>query len=654
MRMRKRSTRKTKSNPAQTIVTRFAFVVAFFVLWIGGIGVRLVHLQVSQHDELLGRALGQRRDTVKEKQLRGTIFDRSDRALAMSIRVKTLYADPAEIEDIGAASREVAKALQVKASEISEKLNAARKAGRRYVVLASKLEDDAVQRVNESLDDKSLRKSDAPRFAGLHWTDEQKRSYPNNTLAAHVLGFSNSEDVGGAGIEQSQEENLRGAVIKTVQDHDRLGRVYGETETEQRQQPKDVQLTLSYSIQYKAEQALEKGVKRAQAKSGAAIVLDPRTGEILAMANYPTFDPNKFREFKPEQFVNHAVHDSYSPGSVFKLITYSAAVNEGTIDPNGSVNCGNGVLKIPGREILDHHCRTQLSYVDAMAVSSNIAAMKTATTLGRDKFHFYMQRFGFGQSTAIELPAETNGILRAPNSWSGDSLASMSIGYEIGVSVLQMATAFATIANDGTKVQPHLIKEIRQADGSVISSPEFRKTQVVTADTARALKKMLRQVVLTGTGKRAQLNGYTSAGKTGTAWKYDAKLKKINSNKYISSFIGFAPLESNGVVIAVVLDEPQVGARDGGQVAAPIFQEIAEQILPELNIVPDANIRPGVYTAEEIPSELDPGNSSPKSSTVAARTVAEKKEEGETDDKAAQISKASRSDSKDITRKRKT
>lgn len=590
----------------RTVFTRFMLIVAFFILWIGGIGARLVHLQITQHEDLLGKAMKQRRDKVEEKQLRGTIYDRSDRALAMSVKVKTLYADPAEIDDVEATAKSLAKVLKLKASEVSANLKAAKEKNNRYVVFARKLDEDAVEKVNQGLEDENVKKSDLPKFTGLHWQEEQRRSYPQGTLAAQVIGFSNAADVGSAGIEQSQEKNLRGAVIEGWEDRDRLGRVYDESsELEDREPPKDVYLTLSYSIQYKVEQALEQGVKAANAKSGMAIVMIPQTGEILALANYPTFDPNKYNEFAPELFTNKAIHDIYSPGSVFKTITYSAAINEGVINPNGEVDCGNGILKIPGREIVDKHCQQKISYINAMAVSSNIAAMKTGMSVGRERFHFYAQKFGFGNATGIELPAETGGILRSPDKWSGDSLASMSIGYEIGVSALQMTTAFATIANDGIRVQPHIIKEIRRADGSVFSTTEPSKTQVVTVDTARSLRKMMRQVVLTGTGRRAQLNGYTSAGKTGTAWKYDAKLKKINSNKYVSSFIGFAPADKPEVVIAVVMDEPQTGARDGGQVSAPVFREIAEAILPELNVVPDGTIRQDSFTAEEIPSEID-------------------------------------------------
>ncbi len=605
--MSKRAKKKTTKNPMQTAFTRFMLIVAFFVLWIGGIGVRLVHLQINQHELLLGKALDQRRDTVKEKQLRGTIYDRSDRALAMSVKAKSLYADPTEIDDVEATAKELAKALKLKTNDVLKSLKDAKDGGKRFVWLARKLDEVTVQKLNETLENKELKKTDLPKLAGLHWKEEQRRSYPYNTLAAQVIGFSNADDIGNAGIEQSQEEILRGMVIKGWQDRDRLGRVYDESsEEDEREPPKDIVLTISHSIQYKVEQALEQGVKNAGAKSGIAIVMIPQTGEILAMANYPTFDPNKFNEATPESFTNRAIHDIYSPGSVFKLVTYGAAINEGVINPNGEVDCTQGFIEVAGHRFNDPHATKIMSYDEALAVSSNVAAIKTGLLTGKENFYKYAQKFGFGQATKIELPAESGGIFRSPKTWNGDSLASMSIGYEISVSALQMAAAYATIANDGIRIQPHLIKEIRSADGKVFSPTEAQKTQVVTADTARSLKKMLRQVVLTGTGKRAQLNGYTSAGKTGTAWKYDAKLKKINENKYVSSFIGMAPMDNPAVVIAVVLDEPSVGARDGGQVSAPIFRDIAEQILPELTVAPDGNIRQENLTATEIPSEIEP------------------------------------------------
>jgi cell division protein FtsI (penicillin-binding protein 3) len=350
-----------------------------------------------------------------------------------------------------------------------------------------------------------------------------------------------------------------------------------------------------------------------------AIVLNPKTGEILAMANYPTFDLNKYSDYPAESFTNRAVQNMYSPGSIFKLVTFGAALEEKLIKADGEIDCGNGIIKLPGREIVDKHCHDRISYAEALAVSSNYATIKTATSLGKDRFYNYSRQFGFGAPTGIELPAEARGQMRAPETWNGDSLASMSIGYELNVTALQAASAYAAIANDGVRVKPHIIKEIRQ-DEKVISRIEAEKTQIVSADVAKNLRRMLSRVVTDGTAKRAQLNGYTSAGKTGTAWKYDAKLKKYDESKYVSSFIGFAPADTPSVVIAVVLDEPQGGARDGGQVSAPIFKEIAEQILPELSVAPDANIRQQDLREEDIPTEIETISASKNDSKTDKKT----------------------------------
>ena len=604
--MAKRKPRK-KTNPAQIIFTRFLLIVAFFTVWIAVIGVRLVHLQINQSDWLREKALDQRRDERKSKMLRGSILDRDGRALALSVKVKSLYADPSEIEDVASTAKTLSPILKVKQQDLQKTLQDAKDANKRFVWLSRKMDADAVQKVNDKLKDAEPKKSDEPRFKGLHWKEEQKRSYPQGTLAAQVVGFSNLDDVGQAGIELSQEQNLKGAVIKILRDRDRLGRVYDESvadEDAEREPPKDIVLTISQSIQYKTEEALKKGVEAANAKSGVAIVLDPKTGEILAMANYPTFDPNKFAEASPENIANRAIQNIYSPGSVYKLVTYGSALQDKIITPDQQLDCGSGVLKVAGREFNDPHCHKGMTYADAMAVSSNIGAIKTGMRVGKEDFYNYSRQFGFGDATGIELPAEAKGQLRAPQNWNGDSLASMSIGYEIGVTALQTTLAFATIANDGVRVKPNIIKEIRQSGDKTISTPDTEKIPVVSAETARDLRQMLRQVVLKGTGKRAQLDGYSCAGKTGTAWKYDAALKRINENKYVSSFIGMAPAENPSVVIAVVLDEPKGGARDGGQVSAPIFHDIAEQILPELGIVPNANIRQEI--AQDIPSEVEP------------------------------------------------
>ncbi|MCA1625874.1 MAG: hypothetical protein LC778_19170 [Acidobacteria bacterium] len=601
MEKRLNKSQKTKNNSVQTVFTRFMLIVAFFILWIGAIGVRLVHLQVNQYGWLRDKALSQRRDELKSKMLRGTIYDRTERALAMSVKVKSLYADPAEIEDVEGTAKRVADALGIKPDGILKDLREAKEGGKRFVWLARKLDEDTAQSLNKTLQEDELKKFDLPKFKGLHWREEQKRSYPYNNLAAQVVGFSDLDDVGQAGIEASQEKTLRGAVIKTWQDRDRLGRVYDESNTT-REPPKDVVLTIDHSIQYKVEEALASGVKAAHAKSGMAIVLDPKTGEVLAMANYPTFDPNKFSESPKENFKNKAVESSFAPGSIFKLVTYGTALEEKLIKPDEWFSCGNGVIEVGKHVFTDNHCGRAISFTKALAISSNLGAIKVGLKIGEDRFSNYIRQFGFGESSGIDLPGETRGLVRPTEKWKGDSLASMSIGYEIGVTALQIASAFAAIANDGLRVQPHIIKEIRQADGTVIPAKEPEKTQVVGAEAAIKLRQMLREVVLSGTGKEAALERYTSAGKTGTAWKYDPKIKRVSGSKYVSSFVGFAPVDNPSVVIAVVMDEPQGALRNGGQVSAPVFREIAEQILPELNVAPDIEI-PQEEVAQEVPNE---------------------------------------------------
>jgi cell division protein FtsI (penicillin-binding protein 3) len=567
------------------------FVVAFFALWIAGISARLVHLQITQHAWLKERAVDLRQDIKQAKTLRGTIFDRNERTLAMSLPVKTLYADPTEIDDVDAAAREIAKAVKIDAPTLAMQLRQAKETKKRFVPIARKVEPETVQKYNKLLDVADVKKADAPNFRGLHWRDDQKRSYPYKTLAAQVLGFANAEDDGKAGVELSQDDVLHGAVIKKLQERDRLGRVYDETVFE-RDSPSDIVLTIDTTMQFLTEQALERGVTASNAKSGMAIVMRPKTGEILALANYPTFDPNTITEQAAEHIGNKAIQGVYSPGSVFKLVTYGAALEKKMISPEGMVSSGNGTITVAGHTFTDSHAVGTVSYSEAMAHSSNVCAIKTGMSVGRDDFYGLIKRMGFGAKTGVDLPAEVSGIVRSPEKWNGDSLASMSIGYEIGVTALQMLTAFATIANDGVRVQPHVIKEIRHSDEQPKTVTQPARVQVVSADTALSLRTMLRQVVLTGTGKRAALNGYTAAGKTGTAWKFNSVTKSVDSSKYISSFIGMAPAEDPEIAVAVVMDEPKGGARDGGMVSAPIFREIAQGILHQLNVPTTEPVKP--------------------------------------------------------------
>lgn len=584
----------------QVAYVRFMLVVGVFALWIGGIGVRLVHLQVTQHDWLKERAVAMRQDVKQTKMLRGTVFDRNGRALAMSLRVKTLYADPVEMADTEDAAKNIARVLKVDAGPIAAQLREAKAEKKRFVPIARKLEEETVAQLNKALDLGDTRKPDLPNYAGLHWKDEQKRSYPQQTLAAHVIGLSNDNDEGVAGIEQSQDDILHGAVIKKLQQRDRLGRVY-EEEVAERSAPSDVYLTIDSALQYMAEQALENGVKAADAKSGMVVVMSAKTGEVLALANYPTFDPNLITEKSKGNITNSAVQSIYMPGSTFKLVTYGSALEKKLFVPTDMISSGNGTIEIADHVFKDSHAVGTVSYSQALAHSSNVCAIKTALGVGREDFAAMIQKMGFGEKTGIELPAETGGLVRPLAKWNGDSLASLSIGYEIGVSALQMTSAFATIANNGVKIRPRIIKEFRKAGEAPLKPTQSEQIQVITPETARNLRTMLKQVVLTGTGRRAQLNGYTAAGKTGTAWKFNPKSKSVDSSKYISSFIGMAPADNPEIVVGVVMDEPKSGARDGGMVSAPVFREIAQRFLHELHVPTDAPIRQETVAEKDIP-----------------------------------------------------
>lgn len=580
MRTRKR---KTKTDSRQTAFLRYMLIVAVLIVWIGGISARLVYLQVNQHEWLKDKAESQRTDIKQSKMLRGSIFDRNGRALALSVTVKTLFADATKIEDIEKASADLAKVLKLNKNKLQEQLLEAKDLEKRYLPIVKGLDAAEAQQVNAALETEGVRKSDLPNYPGLHWREEQKRSYPHQSLAAHVIGFSNNDGVGQAGIEQSQNDALYGAVIKKRQERDRLGRVYDETISE-KEPPNDVVLTISSSMQFHTEAALEKAVKASASKAGMAVVIDHKTGEILALANYPTFDPNKLDSITTENLSNRCVQGVYAPGSVFKLITYGTAIEKQLLTPDAMIDSGNGTIEVAGHKFTDSHAIGSVSATKAFAHSSNVCAIKTSMRVGREGFYESLQKFGFGEPTGVELPAETGGIVRPINRWNGDSLASMSIGYEIGVSALQMATTFATIANNGVRVKPRIIKQIKQSDQKVVFESQPETERVVSSETAQGMHQLMSAVVTDGTGKRAQLAGYTSAGKTGTAWKFDEKTKRVSSAKYMSSFIGFAPVNDPAVTIAVIMDEPKIGGRNGGQVAAPVFKEIAEAVLSEMRI----------------------------------------------------------------------
>jgi cell division protein FtsI (penicillin-binding protein 3) len=452
----------------------------------------------------------------------------------------------------------------------------------------------------------------------VDFRSEPKRFYPNGSIAAHVLGFVGVDGAGLGGVEQFYNEKITGEPGKLFLERDSEGNPYESFE-----QPgtpgQTIVLTLDHSIQYRAEQALLSAVTKSRAKSGTAIVLDPRSGEILALANAPTFDPNKPGEAKAEARSNWALQNIYEPGSTFKIVSFSAAIEKGLAKPDDRIDCQMGAITVAGRLVHDHHAFGSLTITEALAKSSNVAAIKLGMRVGDATMYEYMKRFGFGSRTGIELPGETAGLLRPVSRWQPSSIGSIAIGQEVGVTPLQMAAAFGALANDGVRIAPHLVREVRTASGATVYRANPEQRRVVNVETARALRQMLESVTLNGTAKLAQLNGYSAAGKTGTAQKIDPKTKTYSRTKHVASFVGFAPVNDPALVIIVVIDEPG-GAYHGGDVAAPVFRDIAEQILPDLGVVPDTYFKlPDGLVAEVATPEVAPRSREAEVQTELAR-----------------------------------
>ncbi|MBC7796690.1 MAG: penicillin-binding protein 2 [Pyrinomonadaceae bacterium] len=617
MRQTLQRTKMSKPTKSRMIGNRFGVVIFVLAIWFCGIAARLVYLQTVQADWLRAKANSQQQRERKNKPLRGSILDRNGRELAIALEANSLWVDPTEINNIEATSYQLAKLINEKPKELLTRITDARNAKKRYLVLAQELKSETVDRIKTA------------NIEGLRWVKEQNRSYPHGSLAAQTIGFTNREDIGQAGIEQSQDKNLRGEIIETIEEKDGAGKTY-EIKANVVQAPRNVRLTIDQTIQFQVEQALENGLINAKAKSGTAIVIQPQTGEILAMATAPGFNLNKVNETAPDLLNNRIVQNIYEPGSTFKLVTYSAALEEGLAHPGDAIDKSS--VQIGTRKIEDPNPRNFANLADALAVSSNLAATKLGQKVGKDKLYEYIKRFGYGEATGIELPAETRGRVFSPEKWTSGSLASIPIGYEIGANTLQTAAAYSAIANNGVRIAPHLVKDVQESDGTIFAKTNAESRRVVSEKTAKQMRQILQAVVERGTGKLARLNGYTAGGKTGTANKYDPAKKSYGEHKVVASFVGFAPVENPAVVIAVMIDEPNAKANHGGDVAAPVFREIAEQILPAMHVAPDAAIRQNEEITESVDDEK-PSNVPQKNDADEQKTDAKSLKSPKVDDK---------------------
>src|SRR3954447_2869217 len=570
---------RSKSRP-DVSPGRALFVAAFIGFWMLVVCARLVYLQFSQYDNLANRARQQQQNEIETSPRRGELLDRQERQLASSVQTVSLFIDPdgLDVPTLDRNAQQIAQSLGLKQADLAREFRKAHEDKKRFVWIARRLDADKADKVV------------ALKLPGVQTQLEPKRFYPNGSLAAHVLGYVGLDGKGLGGVEQYYNAKISGEPGQLFTEKDASGKPYDGYEIAAKS-GQTVILTIDQSIQYQAEQALQAAVQNSHAKSGTVIVLDPRNGEILALANAPTFDPNKVAEAKPETRSNWALQNIYEPGSTFKIVAFSAALENKLARVDERIDCQMGAITVAGRVVHDHKKFGTLTIPEALAKSSNVAAIKLGIRVGDQMMYDYIRRFGFGSKTGIELPGETNGIVRRVERWQPSSIGSIAIGQEVGVTPVQMVSAFGALANDGVRIAPHLIREVRDAGGNVVYRAQPEQRRVISAETAIALRGMLEGVTLNGTAKKAQLDGYSAAGKTGTAQKIDPKTKAYSSTKFVGSFVGFAPVSNPQVVIIVVIDEP-AGAYHGGDVAAPVFREVAEQILPDLNVTPDTEVKP--------------------------------------------------------------
>ena len=558
---------------------RLSLFAAFFCLWILAICGRLLWLQVLDYGFLTQKAVRQQQRSIEVSPPRGIIYDRKGRELAMSIQVDSVFAVPSEIPDQASTARLLAHILKADPKEMLAKLESSRS----FTWIARKLDNNVSARLR------------ALNLKGIYFEKEPKRFYPKNELAAQVIGYVGMDDDGLAGIERSFNQRLSGRPGKMLIPMDARHRWFGRVEKNP-ESGQNLVLTIDEDIQHIAEKELEAAMEKTHAEAGTVVIQNPKTGEILALANRPTFNPNNSRGLDLKSLKNRAVSDIYEPGSTFKMVTIAAALEEKITNPNEVFDCQMGSIIVGGVRIHDWKPYSLLTVSEILERSSDVGAIKIAMRLGEDRMYKYIRGFGFGSQTGIELSGETRGITKPVSRWSKMSIGAISMGQEIGVSPLQLVSMTSSIANDGIWTPPRIVAgstPVWQGRTGPAQTVVFRPGQqhrVISSFAAAQMKRMLEGVVLQGTGKKAILDGYTSAGKTGTAQKINPVTHRYDRVQHIASFSGFAPVNNPAITVTVILDSP-VGAHHGGDVAAPIFNRIAQQVLEYLDVPHDIEVR---------------------------------------------------------------
>ncbi len=577
--------------------TRLTMLLAVASLWLGVIGWRLYGLQVRQHGDFRARAEQQQQGVVVLSPPRGTIYDARGRQLAVSVEASSAAAHPAMVEDPVAAAAALGRATGAGIEKLTADLTSSKK----FVWIERKLDPARADAVRE-LD-----------LEGVFFLPESKRYYPLSRLAAQILGYVGIDNSGLAGLEF-----LYDAVVasepgrrRVVRDAKRGTVLYPNLDEAEATPGQDLHLTLDAAIQHLVERELAAAVATSGARKGMIVVMAPDSGAILAMASYPSFDPNDFNRSPRSHWRNQVVQDAFEPGSTFKLLTLAAALEANMVDPLETIDCGNGGITLAGIRIDDHTPFGALTAREIIAKSSNVGAIKLGFAAGRDRLFHTIQAFGFGRPTGIDLPSESSGIVRPLDRWAELSPAYISFGQGISVTALQLTRAFAAIGNGGRLMKPYVVDSVGGGDR--------RQPQVagwpIAPSSVRQARSMLESVVIDGTAKAAAIEGYRAAGKTGTAQKVVSG-RGYAARKYIASFVGFAPVKDPALAAAVILDEPWPRYH-GGEVAAPLFSRIASQILLYLGVPSDRKDVPRIASRDVGPpsalleGEVDPRGAAP-------------------------------------------
>jgi len=589
--------RRTLTAPIRKI--RFAWVAMFFCGWVVLIGGRLVWLQVVQHSQWEEKAQRQQQRTFDVAPQRGVLYDRNLRELAMTVSVDSIYAVPSELGDNReAVAQMLAKVVHTDASDnfTSEPQMLARfDESRNFAWVARRVDAATAQRVREL------------NLKGVGFQQEFKRFYPNNDLAAQVLGYVGTDDTGLGGLEREFDDEMHGEPGHMLTAVDAKRHVMSSVESEP-MPGENLVLSIDANIQYMAERALDAQMAKMKALHGTVVVQDPHTGQILALAISPRFNPNDSRHMQPGSLTDLAVSDVYEPGSTFKLVTYATALDAAGVQPTDIVDCQGGSMTMYGRTLHDDNHEKHFGAVTvqyALEHSSDVGAAKMALKVGPETFYKYIRGFGFGDRSGIELPSETRGLLRSPRNWGSTSILSLAIGQEVGVTPVQLVSMVSTLANGGVYMPPHvLLQSTDEMKGDarlqpVAFHPENELPaklpdgahRVVTEMTAAKMRSMMEGIVTEGTGRNAALNGYSAGGKTGTAQKVDPVTHTYSHTNLVASFAGFAPVSSPVVSIAVVIDNPTVGSRYGAETSAPVFRTVAQQVLEYLGVPHDQPLK---------------------------------------------------------------